>query len=72
MDILNLGESHLNRGDLAMESEAERFEKAVKKVFNRLISMDTEEFRSELERHKNGDISRILLETDGLEWILPC
>jgi|GEM_PF-6014374 len=50
-----------------MQPLAEKFEQAVQRVFERFYAMEENEFRAGLKLHKDGDLSRILLETGALE-----
>ena len=44
----------------------ERFHKAIDKVFDKLSKMIKEEFYNELEKHKDGDFTKIIKETGVL------
>lgn len=44
-----------------------KFHKAVKEVADTLMAMSDEEFAAELEKHKDGDITRILQE-ESRRW----
>lgn len=43
------------------------FKKAMKMAFDKIVSMDNDKFHEEIEKHKNGDIASILLETGALD-----
>lgn len=50
-----------------MTKENNALKKAMKMVFDELVSMDEDKFHEEIEKHKDGDIASILLETGALD-----
>lgn len=44
-----------------------KLDNAIKKVTQELMTMPREEFMAELEKHRNGDIARILLYSGAVE-----
>jgi hypothetical protein len=43
--------------------------KVIDKVYNDLLSMSDDEFQLELSKHRNGDISKILLESGAIKFL---
>ena len=43
--------------------------KAIKKVFERLSKLSPEEVHREIEKHGDGDIANILLESGAIDYI---
>ena len=58
MDKCNCAMCQVTR--MMMEQETS---KAIKKVYNKLSKMPKKEFMKKLEKHKNGDIAKIMRET---------
>ena len=45
----------------------EDLRKAIKAVVTELLQLDPDELKRRLEKHKNGDITKILIETGAIE-----
>jgi len=50
-----------------MTKENKALKKAMKMVFDEIVSMDDDKFHKEIEKHKDGDIASILLESGALD-----
>lgn len=49
-----------------MKMKGNKFKEAFDKVYNRLSSLSNAEFIERLEKHKDGDIAKIILDTEAL------